>query len=151
MRVTCPKCQCKGLIDTAPLLSEARVTCVRCGTAFDALLVDGEVQTAPVPELGVPALDIAAASQPLESAVLVEPDEVLALPQETAPEVLVNETNVLDFSSPAQAEAEAQASTALTSVPFLADKQAHKIGADQVEVDPLADSGSFEMPEEYVP
>jgi cell division septation protein DedD len=44
MRITCPKCQFKGLIDTAPLVVETQVACVRCGITFEAVLLEGEVQ-----------------------------------------------------------------------------------------------------------
>ena len=45
MRVTCPKCQCQGMLDTAPLLNKAHVTCVRCGADYEALSVEGVVET----------------------------------------------------------------------------------------------------------
>src|SRR2546423_14277209 len=138
MRVTCPNCQCRGLIDTAPLLSKARVTCVRCGTAYDALLVEGVVQTAPVAEQSASAPELAVSAEPLSvSESMAEPDEVLALPQETAQEVLVNERNVLDFSSPAQAEDEAQDLSAFTSVPSQADDMQSR-ESDASATDPLA-------------
>jgi cell division septation protein DedD len=50
MRITCPKCQFKGLIDTGPLAFQTRVACVRCGTTFDAVLVDGEVMSSLPPD-----------------------------------------------------------------------------------------------------
>lgn len=50
MRITCPKCEFKGLIDSAPLAQETPVACVRCGTTFEAVLVEGEIQTKLLPE-----------------------------------------------------------------------------------------------------
>jgi cell division protein FtsN len=44
MRVTCPKCQLKGLVDTGPLMLQARVLCVRCATSYEAVLVGGAVE-----------------------------------------------------------------------------------------------------------
>ncbi|HYE65486.1 MAG TPA: SPOR domain-containing protein [Pyrinomonadaceae bacterium] len=44
MRVTCPKCQLKSLIDTAPLDLAARVVCARCATVFETVLATGGVQ-----------------------------------------------------------------------------------------------------------
>jgi cell division septation protein DedD len=151
MRVTCPKCECKGLIDTAPLLSKARVVCVRCGTAYDALLVDGKVETAPiktVPDAHGSSLE--ASAQPAECAVLVEPDEVLALPQAFEHKQQVNEPIILDFTNPAEGAVQAQPSTAFTAAP------AHSVGQQMGmlpvhEIDPLAESGEFEMPEEHLP
>src|SRR5947209_3439832 len=151
MHVTCPSCQCKGLIDTAPLLSKARVVCVRCGTAYDALLVDGIVETVPaMTATDAPASKLEAAAQPSELTALVESDEVLTLPQTSEHKHQINETTVLDFAHPAQAEDEAQDSTAHTAASVHSDsQQADKLAAQQV--DPMAESGEFEMPEEYVP
>jgi cell division septation protein DedD len=50
MRITCPKCEFKGLIDSAPLAFETPVACVRCGTTFEAVLVEGEIQTSLLPD-----------------------------------------------------------------------------------------------------
>jgi cell division septation protein DedD len=41
MRVTCPKCHLKGLVDTGPLMLQTRVLCVRCATSYEAALADG--------------------------------------------------------------------------------------------------------------
>jgi cell division protein FtsN len=45
MRVTCPKCQLKGLVDTGPLMLQTRVLCVRCATSYEAVPVGGLVET----------------------------------------------------------------------------------------------------------
>lgn len=50
MRITCPKCQFKGLIDTGPLAFQTRVACVRCGTTFEAVLLDGEIMSSLPPD-----------------------------------------------------------------------------------------------------
>lgn len=93
MRITCPKCQFKGLIDTAPLAFETQVACVRCGTTFDALLIEGEIQTILLPneeeisraqetapdaaaQVMQPSLDAEQVMQPGFDA-----EDVLALPQ----------------------------------------------------------------------
>lgn len=87
MRITCPKCQFKGLIDTAPLAFETQVACVRCGTTFDALLIEGEVQTFLLPndEEDLQAQDAAPDSnaQVMQSSFDTDFDteDVLALPQ----------------------------------------------------------------------
>lgn len=84
MRITCPECQFKGLIDTAPLAFETRVACVRCGTTFDAVLVEGEVRTslpaaAAEEILPVQAITPNAEFQAVEN--VAEAEDVLALPQ----------------------------------------------------------------------
>lgn len=84
MRITCPECQFKGLIDTAPLAFETRVACVRCGTTFDAVLVEGEVRTslptaAAEENLPVQAITPDAEFQDIE--IVPEVEDVLALPQ----------------------------------------------------------------------
>src|SRR5947209_4814860 len=97
MRIACPKCLCKGLLDTARLLGKARVTCVRCGTAFDALMVDGAVETTLVPER-VDASVLSLETLP-EFAALSEPDEVLSLPQAATEHIQQsNEPTILDFA-----------------------------------------------------
>ncbi|HEY0406582.1 MAG TPA: SPOR domain-containing protein [Pyrinomonadaceae bacterium] len=83
MRITCPECQFKGLIDTAPLAFETRVACVRCGTTFDALLVDGEVRTS-LPSATEENLPSQATTPDLSlemTQAVAEVEEVLALPQ----------------------------------------------------------------------
>lgn len=85
MKITCPKCEFKGLIDTEPLAFNSRVTCVRCGTTFEAELVEGEILTGLLPEpdesplMDVPAPVVAAS---VEEAAEVE--DVLLLPQAPA-------------------------------------------------------------------
>lgn len=49
MRITCPECHLKGLVDTAPLAMRAHVICVRCEADFEAMLVDGKVETVLLP------------------------------------------------------------------------------------------------------
>ena len=172
MHVTCPQCQCLGLIDTAPLLNKARVTCVRCGADFDALMVDGAVEimlrSDPADSRGIEV-----ATQPPEHVVLLvalETDEVLALPQEAAGSVEVEErTAVLDIVEPAHTEQQTEACAAdvqapseineVDEVPTAVDEVTAAV--DEVIVaqaepsvqraDPLADSGAFEMPVSYEP
>src|SRR5205085_819432 len=147
MRITCPKCQCKGLIDTAPLLSKARVTCVRCGTAFDALMADGVVETALVTE--TPSASVLGQEAPSESYTPVEPDEVLSLPQMACEHAhQSSETTILDFAGSPQAEVEPQ--PGCTAAP-IHNGSLQANGLDAEHNDPLADSGEFVMPEEYVP
>ena len=147
MRITCPKCQCKGLIDTAPLLSKARVTCVRCGTAFDALMADGVVETALVTE--TPSASVLGLEAPSESYTPVEPDEVLSLPQMACEHAhQSSETTILDFAGSPQAEVEPQ--PGCTAAP-IHNGSLQANGLDAEHNDPLADSGEFVMPEEYVP
>lgn len=93
MRITCPKCQFKGLIDTAPLAFETQVACVRCGTTFDALLIEGEIQTILLPnEEEIPSAQETApeaAAQVMQHGLDaeqvvqhgLEAEDVLALPQ----------------------------------------------------------------------
>ncbi len=86
MRITCPKCQFKGLIDTAPLVVETQVACVRCGITFEAVLLEGEVQAFLLAnddeEEDSRAQEIAhnAAAQIMTEAD-TEAEDVLALPQ----------------------------------------------------------------------
>jgi cell division protein FtsN len=84
MRITCPKCQFKGLIDTAPLAFETQVACVRCGTTFDALLIEGEIQTILLPndeeELHAQETAPDATAQVMQPNNL-DAEDVLALPQ----------------------------------------------------------------------
>ncbi|HEX8494023.1 MAG TPA: SPOR domain-containing protein [Pyrinomonadaceae bacterium] len=83
MRITCPKCQFKGLIDTAPLAFETQVACVRCGTTFDALLIEGEIQTFLLPnddeDLHAQAAHTDSSAQVMQPGP--ETEDVLALPQ----------------------------------------------------------------------
>ena len=83
MRITCPKCQFKGLIDTAPLAFETQVACVRCGTTFDALLIDGEVQTFLLPndDEDLHAPDAAPDSNAQVMQPSLDAEDILALPQ----------------------------------------------------------------------
>ena len=145
MRITCPKCQCKGLLDTALLLGKARVTCVRCGTAFDASMIDGVVETTLVSETpDAPVLDLE--TRPESEAM---PDEVLSLPQAAVEHAHPgNEPTILDFAGSLQAEDESQA--AQMTMPM----HEGSLQAGELELehhDPLAESGEFEMPDEYVP
>lgn len=107
MHVNCPNCQCKGLVDTAPLLNKARIVCVRCGTAFDACFVDGAVQTTVVEtsaEAALPAEPAQADIDDVPPVPDIDADDVLALPHPTATTTQSNEPAVLDFSAPPQAE-----------------------------------------------
>lgn len=45
MRVICPKCQFKGLVDSGKSATRIRVVCVQCATTFDAVVADDRVQT----------------------------------------------------------------------------------------------------------
>lgn len=153
MRVTCPKCQCKGLVDTAPLLNKARVTCVRCGADYDVLLVDGAVETSLRSEdANTKTLELAAPpTAHAEVCVPVEPDEVLALPQESAPTVervaeVREAAAVLDIVELPQA-----AQTAEPAATGTAHRPAAGSEADNELSNALADSGTFEMPVEYQP
>jgi cell division protein FtsN len=92
MRITCPKCEFKGLIDSAPLAFETHVACVRCGTTFEAMLVEGEIRTSLLPDdyekfLAPPAAPDADAEAmpPISSPPEPDTEDVLALPQ--TPEV----------------------------------------------------------------
>jgi cell division protein FtsN len=83
MRITCPKCQFQGLIDTGPLAFDTRVVCVQCGTTFEALLVGGEIKTT-LPSAAHENLPL----QPIQSApalqvceTVTEAVDVLVLPQ----------------------------------------------------------------------
>jgi len=145
MRITCPKCQCKGLLDTARLLGKARVTCVRCGTAFDALMIDGVIETTLVPEIAdAPVLCLETLP---ESEVLS--DEVLSLPQAAVEHAhQSSEPIILDFAGSVQTEDEAQPAQTAVSVH---NGSSQASGLEVEHDDPLADSGEFEMPEEYVP
>ncbi len=153
MRVTCPKCQCKGLVDTAPLLNKARVTCVRCGADYDVLLVDGAVETSlRAEDANTKALELAAPpAAHAEGCVTVELDEVLALPQESAPAVErvaeVNEAGgVLDIVELPQADQTTEPAEMGAAHPAALDSE-----ADDELAKALADSGTFEMPVEYQP
>lgn len=44
MRIVCPKCELKGQVDVATASAKTRIACVRCGTTFDAIFIDGEIQ-----------------------------------------------------------------------------------------------------------
>lgn len=44
MRIVCPKCELKGLVDGATASAKTRIACVRCATTFDAIFVDGRIQ-----------------------------------------------------------------------------------------------------------
>ena len=150
MRVTCPKCECKGMLDTAPLLNKAHVTCVRCGAVYEALLVEGAIETTllSAPSEMPTAIQVGEAHVGMSEAEAVEAsDEVLALPQVCAPVVSADEAAGLldvapldaalptDFKAAVEAHAQADTTPAQTA-------QA---------ADPLADSGTFEMPKEYAP
>jgi cell division protein FtsN len=119
MRITCPECQFKGLIDTAPLAFETRVACVRCGTTFDAMLVDGEVRTSlpSATEEHLPTQAITPDFDPEMTEDLIEVEEVLALPPTPdADYQLSEETPVLDAvlsASPVEQEAEPEDAPAL--------------------------------------
>jgi cell division protein FtsN/Zn ribbon nucleic-acid-binding protein len=54
MSITCPKCQFKGLIDTAPEAFETHVTCVRCGATFDAQPVEVQASLPPAVRENLP-------------------------------------------------------------------------------------------------
>ncbi|MBD0325823.1 MAG: SPOR domain-containing protein [Pyrinomonadaceae bacterium] len=88
MRITCPKCEFKGLIDSAPLAVETHVACVRCGTTFEAMLVEGEIRTSLLPDdyekflAPQSAPDADAETMPLPSSPTApDAEDVLALPQ----------------------------------------------------------------------
>jgi cell division protein FtsN len=95
MRITCPQCQFQGLIDTGPLAFDTRVVCVQCGTTFEALLVGGEIKTKlPVDAHEIlplqPIMPVAdpEVSEPVsepESETVSEAEDVLVLPQTSAP------------------------------------------------------------------
>jgi cell division protein FtsN len=90
MRITCPKCEFKGLIDSAPLAFETHVACVRCGTTFEAMLVEGEIKTNLLPDdyekflAPLSASEVNTEALPLPSAA-TDAEDVLALPH--TPEV----------------------------------------------------------------
>ncbi len=152
MRVTCPQCQCKGLVDTAPLLNKARVTCVRCGAIYEALLVEGTIETALVAEQAdaLTVEIIAQADPPTDLYVMAEADEVLALPQADEPMVLAHESiAVLELSDTAQPEADGEVEPAEHEAP--AQMLIEQMEPDVQPVAALADSGSFQMPPEYAP
>lgn len=152
MRVTCPNCQCKGLIDTAPLLSKARVTCARCGAAYEALLVDGAIETVlPAGPAEARASELSAEPQPQEAMLVpVDADEVLALPQEFEHVAPADEpAAVLEILAPAPAEQTIEATK--VELPAPAQVAAAPAGPDGHDADPLADSGTFKMPAEYQP
>jgi cell division protein FtsN len=154
MRVTCPKCQCKGLIDSAPLLSKAHVTCARCGLAFEALLVDGIIETEfaaeptevqPDPLVAQPQAEPQAefCGAPLEA------DEVLALPQVFEPVEPDNEpAGVLEIFTPAQPEKTVAVELSEPVRPLHLAVASVEPNAAQID---LADSGAFEMPADYEP
>lgn len=83
MSITCPQCQFKGLIDTAPEAFERPLTCVRCGAAFDVQPIGEEVQTVTPPDAcedfpeAAVAPDSAVQAAQHDSAA----QDVLALPQ----------------------------------------------------------------------
>ncbi|HEX8070038.1 MAG TPA: SPOR domain-containing protein [Pyrinomonadaceae bacterium] len=100
MRVTCPKCQSKGLLDSTPLLNKAHMTCARCGAAYDVLSVGGEVLTTLSPEHAEAAAPGVAVAEPTvlagafvvapagptvaaEACAAVEVEDVLMLPNLT--------------------------------------------------------------------
>lgn len=121
MRITCPKCMFKGLIDTAPLTFETRVACVRCGTTFYALLVEGELQTSLPPDEVENLLREATALDANDLAAPPDADaeDVLALPQTPdASEQIIEAAAVFEDVLPVPpAEAEPMAEYELLAAP----------------------------------
>ena len=56
MRVTCPKCQFKGLVDHGKSTARIRVICVQCATTFDAVITDDGAKAALPSPNGMPSL-----------------------------------------------------------------------------------------------
>lgn len=50
MKVSCPQCHLKGLIDAGELTAETRIYCVQCGAAYDVIFFDGKIETFLLPE-----------------------------------------------------------------------------------------------------
>ncbi|HYY43384.1 MAG TPA: hypothetical protein VE775_11675, partial [Pyrinomonadaceae bacterium] len=139
------------MIDTAPLLSKAHVTCARCGAAYEALLVDGLVETTlPAEQTEAQPIELAAAQLETETCQLVESDEVLALPQAVEKVEPKDEpATVLEILEPARPELliepEPTATHVLTGNPSAASTP------DEPTADTLDDSGAFVMPADYEP
>ncbi len=152
MRVTCPQCQCKGLIDTAPFSTKASLVCIRCGATYEASLVDGEVETALVAEQAIMlAVELEAQPRMLpEACAAPEADEVLDLSQVAElPTPAQEAVAVLELGDAAQPEQEVEAEPARMEAPVqMLRAQAEP---DEQPNPTLADSGSFQMPPEYAP
>lgn len=166
MRVTCPQCQCKGLLDTAPLLHKAHVTCVRCGANYEALLVEGAIETAlAVEPANVFAVEAAAPAQTSPAACgAPETEEVLVLPQADEPLLPVPEAvAVLELHDAAQTELPRLPEAHVAAQPphiappvqiifaQTAPDEQLDAQADEEPTPALVESGSFQMPPEYVP
>lgn len=133
MRITCPQCQFKGLIDTGPLAFETTVACVRCGTTFDALLFEGEIQTS-LPsddvEMSPAEVEMLAAQQAeLDAAVDADMQELHSA---------FNVEDVLALPQPAEVNAQPveQQATVLEAVPPLTFD---KVETEATENDALSD------------
>ncbi len=152
MRVTCPKCQCQGLIDTAPTLNKASVTCVRCGATFEALSIAGTVETTLVSEtIEVHAVELfAQPEQPIAVCGAPEADEVLALPQaDELTEQIHEPVAVLELNAAGQPVPSMEVEP--VKIAALAQLNAEQAHSDGQPAPALADSGSFQMPPEYAP
>jgi cell division protein FtsN len=80
MKVTCPKCHLKGMVDTGPLMLQTRVLCVRCATSYEAVLVDGDAETLPASSNGHTQAWEAVDWNSDASSLELMPDEPLELP-----------------------------------------------------------------------
>jgi cell division septation protein DedD len=137
-------------------LNKAHLTCARCGAIFDALSVDGEVQTTLLQERPEAVVETAGSPAADGDCAMLEAEDVLMLPNLTERTPQPNEAAaVLEL-----AEAPAAAS------PFEADKTQHELHVVaevsrqpnkaseppvQATDDDMAASGSFEYPPEYAP
>ncbi|MDX6693206.1 MAG: DedD protein [Blastocatellia bacterium] len=149
MRITCPECQFKGLIDTAPLAFETSVACVRCGTTFEAVLVDGEVRTSlpPATEENLPSQAIAPDFEPEMMEAGAEVEDALTLPP--MPEAVYQpseETPMLDAVLSVSRAEQAEPETALACQ--LEEQRAKQaIVLDELMTDSLDDVHSTESAE----
>ncbi len=152
MRVTCPQCQSQGLIDSAPLLHKASVTCVRCGATYEAGLTEGTVETALVSEvLEVHAVEpVAHSLPPTEICGTAEADEVLALPQ-VAELTEQSHEPVAVLALNAAAQPALNPDVEPVKIAVAAQVNVEQAKSDEGFAPALADSGAFQMPPEYAP
>jgi hypothetical protein len=88
MKVSCPKCHLKGLLDAESLRTETRVFCVRCGSAYDVVLFDGQIETFLLPDTPTSSLKqfIPQTEEPpmnIDAKIIpagVDPDNILSIP-----------------------------------------------------------------------
>ncbi|HVF57371.1 MAG TPA: SPOR domain-containing protein [Pyrinomonadaceae bacterium] len=82
MRVTCPTCRLAGLIDADPVAVMTRVVCARCETSYEALPVDGEMQTFLSPSANDAFPPAQFSTEGPKGFMLEGFDDVLSIPQE---------------------------------------------------------------------